>query len=451
MCSRRWMLGAMLFSSAAYLAEAGNSVVDVTQQGVVGDGQTDVTEALRSLLSRASAGQTLFFPSGEYVAPAGTTLYIDKSVKLLGEGAELVNLRLFFLADVDVDGLSLSEVDCLHHQSNPSACPAAGAMITAGYIGYPLTSVSIRNVNIATTRAYTGIELGYDQVANVNIDQFSIIDHELSAISIYGGEHIRISNGTIQGGMEPIVDDGIAISPYYGPISDVVISNVSAIQAADLVGLGSNLFFPVTNVSITNSTCRSTIACLFFRLGEESRPPAPYTQYSYVDGVTVDGIRDTDPNGERYQASVLLEARGGAAGRNISISNVVASSRPASPFGFRVQAFLDGGSQLHNVAFVNCSFDDSFNGAEHSPAAPGYPADEGIFLQTDATSRIDGLIVRNVHLAGTAYWGIDAGSASIASLQVINPDFHDIFLTQPGWSGSPFYIPNSVPTSVGGQ
>ncbi len=434
------------------LINQGDPTVNVTAQGVVGDGKTNVAIALQSLLSGASAGQTFFFPQGDYVAPAGTIIYIDKPVKLLGSGANLVNIRLFFLADPDVDGLSFTEVDCVHDQRNPGLCPVAGAMITAGYVGYPLSNISIRNVNLSTTRAYTAIEFGYDRVASATLDHFSIVDHELSAISIYGGTHIRITNGTIVGGgmsgAEGVVDDGIALSPYYGPISDVTISNVNASQTADLVGMGSDLFWPLTQVSILQSSCDRTLVCLYFRLGDVTPPPAPYAQYSYLDGITVDGILDLDPNGVRYQASVMFVARGGAVGRNISISNVSANSRAASPYGFRVQAFLDGGSTLQNVLFENCRFDDSLIGVPNNPAAPnfpvaGFPVAEGIYLQTDSTSSIDGLILSNLHVSGTAYWGIDAGNARVSNLQMINPDFTNVFLTQPGWSGPLVYIPGS--------
>ena len=425
-------------------AHAADPVVDVSTRGVIGDGQTKVADGLRSIIAGALPGQTVFFPKGKYVAEPGTVLYIDKALKFRGDSAELVNMRLFFLADVDLDGLSLTEVDCIHRQQNPSFCPAAGAMITAGYIGFPLTRVSIRNVEIATTRAYTAIEFGYDQVAGATIDHFSIVDHEMSAISIYGGEHIRITNGSIQGGPDAVVDDGIALSPLYGPISDVAISHVRAVQSADLVGIGSDLYWPLTNVSVDHSSCERTVVCLYFRLGDSSPAPAPYNRYSYVDGVKIDTVSDTDPQGERYHSSIMLVARGGSVGRNITISNLTANSRAASPYGFRVQAFLDGGSQLQNVILQNCAYDDSLAGAPNGPDAPGYIALEGVFLQTDGDSLIDGLKIGAMHLAATAYWGIDAGSARIANLQITNPDFQNIFLNLPNWTGTAFYLPNLV-------
>jgi len=435
-------------AARSHALDSSEATIDVTSRGLIGDGQTNITSGLRSLVASASAGQTLFFPKGDYSAPAGTIIYIDKPIKFLGDGANLVNVRLYFLADADLDGLSLTEVDCVHDQKSPATCPVSGAMITAGYVGYPLDNVSIRNVNISTTRAYTAIEFGFDRIGNATIDHFKIVDHELSGISIYGGKHIRITNGTIRGGADAVVDDGIALSPYYGPISDVIISNVSASQTADLVGIGSDLFWPLMNVSISQSSCDRTLVCLYFRLGDAARPPAPYAQYSYVDGITVDGVLDTDSNGERYQASVLLVARGGAVGRNIFVSGLVANARAASPHGFRVHAFLDGGSTLQNVILANCRFDDSLLGIANSPAAPGFPMAEGIFLQTDAASFIHGLTLAHVHLAGAAYSGIDAAGAQVANLQLINPDFTNVFLNQPERKGSSFYIP---PSSTNGR
>jgi hypothetical protein len=351
-------------------------------------------------------------------------------------------MRFVFLADVEINGIGLTEVDCMYDQSAPDVCPATGAMITIGYIGYPIHKALLRNITIHSSRAYTGIDMGYGPIENVSIQDFSITDHEGSAISIYGGQHIYIANGKIRGGAEDIVDDGVAISSYYGPISDVTVTNVSAEDTFDLVGIGANMYWPITAISVTNSTCKRTGACIYLKLGDEAPVPAPYTGYSVLDGLAINGITDEDPAGVRSQATVWLFAKQGAIGRNIRISGIRSVTRSASTYGLRAKIFLDGKSELHNVTFADLNMKDAHNGAAHGDSAAGYPPIEGFFIQTLDTSFISGLTLRDVQVDGAAYYGIDSGQGRVSGLVIDNSDFRNMYTALPNTQfTSPFYIP----------
>lgn len=431
----------MAFSAAMESVRAA-AVHDVQKEGVAGDGKTDATAALTKLFQRVHDGDTVYFPRGRYIAPRGTTFVITSRIRIVGDSAELRNMRFLFLADMEIRGLALIEVDCMYDQSAPELCPPAGAMITLGYIGYPIHKAVLRDMTLKFSRAYTGIDMGYGTIENVTIENFSITDHQASAISIYGGRHIYIANGKIRGGSEPIVDDGVAISSYYGPISDVTVTNVSAEDTFDLVGIGANMYWPIKGVSITQSQCRQTAVCIYLKLGDEAPVPAPYTGYSELDGLAVSGITDEDPTGIRSLATVWLFAKQGAVGRNISISGIDSLTRNQFSDGLRVKVFLDGRSELHNVTFADLDMRDAHSGALHGEQTAGYPPIEGFFIQTLDTSFISGLRLRNVRVDGAAYYGIDSGQGRVSGLVIEDPDFRNIYSAAPNTQfASPFYIP----------
>ena len=423
-------------------ATPATTVRNVQWEGVNGDGQTDVTAALRNLFQKVQDGETVYFPQGKYLAAPGTIYAIATKIKIVGENAELQNVRFLFLADMEMTGIQLTEADCMYDQSAPEACSPAGAMVTIGYIGYPVHQAVLRNVTLNFSRAYTGIDMGYGPLENVTIDGFSITDHEGSAISIYGGRNIYIANGTIRGGDEPIVDDGVAISSYYGPISDVTVTNVSAEDTFDLVGIGANMYWPINNISVANSRCKRTGACIYLKLGDEAPAPAPYTGYSELDGVTIHGITNEDTTGVRSQAAVWLFAKQGAIGRNIRISGINSVTRSSEIYGLGVKIFLDGKSELHDVTFADMDLRDAHSGGSHQDFAGGYPPVEGFFIQTLDTSFISGLTLRGVRLDGAAYCGVDADQGRVSGMVIDNSDFRNMYRALPNTPfASPFYIP----------
>ncbi len=382
---------------------------NVQLEGVPGDGVSDVTAALQHVFDTAGSGDTILFPAGTYVAKKQTEYYLTKPVRIAGDGAILRNIRLFFLANVELSGVTLTEDDCTYDPSDPSACPVAGAMITLGYIGYPITNASVRNVTLDYTRAYTGIDMGYGSVENVTIDNFQITDRATSAISIYGGKSIRISNGLIHGGDQPQIDDGVAISAYYGPISDVSVSHVVAEDTFDLVGIGSQMYFPISDIRVTDSGCRRTAACLYLKPGEDGD--------STLDGVTVDGVTDSDPDGSRYMTTILFVGGHKAVARNIRISRVSAYTRNHDKGGFRTKIYLNQSAKLENFSLSQLSMTDAAAGAQCNP---GFPPLEGVYVQTDGESLVNGLSLNDSQFDGVSLYAVDAGSANISNIQINN-------------------------------
>jgi hypothetical protein len=382
---------------------------NVQHEGVTGDGATDITAALQHVFDTVHNGDTIFFPAGTYAAKKQTQYVISQPIHITGNGAVLRNIRLFFLSDVELSGVTLRERDCIHDPSASSLCPGLGAMITLGYIGYPIHKAYLHNLALDYTRAYTGIDMGYGPVENVTIDNFQITDRATSGISIYGGKTIRISNGLIQGGDQPQIDDGIAISPAYGPISDVAVSNVTAQDTFDLVGIGAQMYFPMGGIKVNNSGCRRTAACLYLKPGEQGN--------STLDGVQIDGITDEDPGGVRYMTSILFVGQHAAVARNIQISRISAFTRNHDRSGFRVKIYLNQTARLESLALSQLSMIDAAAGGSSNT---GYPPLEGMYVQTDGAAHINGLSLRDSQFDGVSLYAVDARAANLTNLQINN-------------------------------
>ncbi len=399
----------LLVCSCALLRGQAAPGRNVQLEGVAGDGQSDVTAALRHVFDTAVSGETILFPAGTYVAKKQTQYYLTQPVHIVGDGAVLRNIRLFFLANVELSGVTLAEDDCTYDPSDPATCPVAGAMITLGYIGYPISKAFFHNLTLDYTRAYTGIDMGYGPLENVTIDNFRITDRATSAISIYGGKTIRISNGLIHGGDQPQIDDGVAVSALYGPISDISVTHVAAEDTFDLVGIGSQMYFPISGIQVRDSDCRRTAACLYLKPGEDGD--------STLDGVTIDGITDSDPVGARYMTTILFVGGHKSVARNIQISRVSAYTRNHDKSGFRTKIYLNQSAKLESLSLSQLTMTDA---AEGALCNPGFPPLEGVYVQTDGQSQVDGLSLTDSQFDGVSLYAVDAGSANVFNIQINN-------------------------------
>ena len=422
-------------------------IVNVVHEGVPNNGIGDARPGLTSVMFGLADGDTLLFPPGIYTAAAGTSLITTKRIFVSGAGATLRNIRFQFLSDVDFDGLRMVESDCSHDQVAPWVCPPAGAMISLGYIGYAIHHASFRNFSMAYTRAYTGIEMGFAVLENVLIENFAINDAALSGISIYGGSKIDIRNGVIRGNPRGMVDDGVAIASSYGPVADVTITGLDVQDAYDALGLGTLFYYPVTRIRATGIRCWRTVDCIFVKPGEELPLPATVSGYSYLDGLTVDDVVDSDPLGDRYQHTLLIVVRAGAVARNLHFSRILASTRSQMPWGMRMKLYVEGRSRVENLTVENASFTDLFAGAPNGPQAPGYPPLEGVYVQTDARSTVSGMTLRNVCMDGVALWAVDASNANLSGLNAEGLDLVN-FPATPN-RAYPFLVPVPFPQKGG--
>lgn len=437
--------GALMHTLAA-TSSSGGVTITVPQQssGFPSGPISDYTSILQNIFANAPQNATIQFLPGNYPVQAGTTYILRQSLKLVGQQqqnswqqfsgpqATLINARIHSLANVSISNLGFVEQDCTYTLSNPDACPPASPMISIGGAGYPITQASISNVSLNFTRAYTGIAFGYDQTQNVSINNFTITDHELSGITVLGGNNITISNGSITGGTSSNTDDGIALSSAAGELSNVSINNVQANNTSDLAGIGAEMYFPLHDISINSSYCQQTIVCIYVKAGNIAPAPSQYSGYSQLQRLTVNGILDMDPSGTRHRSSLWIYAEGGASASDITINNVFAWTRDALAMNPMLWIFTDASSKVDNVQLSNLSLQDRFAGAASSSSRPGYPAAEGLFLQDQGSNDISDVSLTNVSINGTAYYAIDSSQATVSDLSIANSTFTNIDVAAPG-------------------
>jgi len=420
------------------LALGGQSLLTVTVTPHNGDS----TAMLQNIFSTAPAGATINFLPGTYTVAAGTTFILMKPLTLSGiqnygyqqvsGQVTLVNARILSAANISINGINFIEQDCTYTSSNPSACPIASPMITLGASGYPITQASISNVTLQYTRAYSGIVFGLDKAENISISNFSITDHQLSGITALGGNNIRITNGTITGGIDVNVDDGIALYSATGELSNVTISNVIANNTADLIGIGSNLYYPTHDITISNSWCQQTIVCIYVKAGDSTPAPAPFSGYSQLQRLTINGITDFDLNGTRHFSTIWIYGKGGASVSGISISNVNTLTRSATLMSPNIWIFTDAASNVSNVQFTSFNMMDRFQGASNSSSRPGFPSAEGLYLVDQGYENISNVALKNVNMNGASYYAIDSSQAVVSGLSITNSSFLNFNVANPG-------------------
>jgi hypothetical protein len=305
-----------------------------------------------------------------------------------------------------------------------------------GLPGSTIQSASVENVSLNFTRAYTGIAFGMGATQNVVIDRFTIVDHEMSAITALGGNHIQITNGSITGGAEKNVDDGIALYAVYGPLSGVVVRNIQSQDNFDLVGIGALMYYPITGIQVSDSQCTRTAVCLYIKAGNPAPVPAGFPGYSQLSQLTISNITDSDPTGARYLSSIWITGAGGAAASGIAIDHVTANAWPAAPLTARIKLFTDPTSTLSNVTLSHLTF----LSPAPKPSAASRAA-EGINFQDQGSQNISGVNLTGVSIDGADYFAIDSSSAVVNNLTLDTSSFTHMNLANPG--GPMFLIPYS--------
>jgi len=244
-------------------------------------------------LQQAQDGDTVLFPAGTYSAPVGTTYLITKNITVTGPTtgtATLVNMRLFFYTPkVKMSNLTLTEKDCYSNEQNLKPCQPATPLIVLGAKGYPIQGATLTGLKLNFTRAYTGIALGYDVADNITMSNIQISDGDMSGITIYQGQNINLSGISITGSSTTWVDDGIAITSYLGPVSNLTVTLSEATYTADLIGFGAEMKYPMSSVTIENSSCSHVWYCLLNKTNIGSQQGQ--ANQADINGFTVSNLR----------------------------------------------------------------------------------------------------------------------------------------------------------------
>jgi hypothetical protein len=394
---------------------------------------------IQALLASAAPNATVQFPGGIITADVGTTIVVDKPITIAGNGTTLVNFRFIFLYDVQMSNLNFVERDCTFHSYAPTACTPGTPLVTVGYPGYPIQAATITKVKMDFGRAYTGIAFGLDLTENVTIENFDVVDNEMSAITAFGGRNVRISNGRIKGGATQNVDDGVALYAVYDELRDVVVENVHGNNVFDVVGIGALMYRKLTDVLVRNVSCTETTVCVYVKAGDQAPVPEGYEKYSELSNLTIRDVRDSDPEGKRYLSSIWVYAKGGAIAKDIQVSEVHAVSRASTSNTARIRIFSDDQSTLAGLHIFDSDFVDPLNAAPHSAQAPGRPITEGVFLQSLGINGIQRVTFSGVRIEGATHYGIDSDNAEVEGLRIQASEFTNMNTANP--SGPVFLIP----------
>ncbi len=369
-------------------SKAGNTVLDVTQCGVVGDGNTLNTDSLQQAIEHLSTcgGGRLYFPEGRYLTgslqlESNVVIYLEQGAVLLGstspydylgfdakqelkvnddhfdqaliyaDGAE--NIGIIGNGCIDGQGRELAlAIDSLHH---------TGELVDPYYNTYrkrPNTRPKLlfiqkcHNVDIHNTcfKNSAAWGLSFSLCSNVTLDSLRIENRAYwnnDGIDISDCKNVRISHCKVNS-----ADDGICLKSHHrGEWNDrITISQCKIISSASAIKFGTESSGGFKNVVIDSiqvkDTYRSAIAI-------ES-----------VDGAEIENVQVTNVHAVNTGNALFIRLghrSGDTPGylRNVTIKNVYAEI----PFG---RPDIDYDLRGPDITFFHNPFPSSISGI------PGY-------------------------------------------------------------------------------
>lgn len=124
--------------------KANENVINVKMHGVVGDGMTDDTDAIQSLINSAKSGDVLYFPTGTYLISSGLIIN-HKQIVLRGDNPTNWGYKYYNWSDRTKDNYSASVIKLKDGISNVTMLTITGASTNS--------DVSIENVKFASSSA----------------------------------------------------------------------------------------------------------------------------------------------------------------------------------------------------------------------------------------------------------------------------------------------------------
>lgn len=214
--TRIMTVAVLLFSLNGFCAR-----IDVTTANIVGDGSTDNSSALQTLVNNSSAGDVLYFPAGDYLF--STQVNIDKNISLVGESKQAVTLikqsnvggmiiGFAQASDAVVGGLSN-----LTFKGGNSTCGNGGASF-----GTSVRTASKFQVRNCDFKNFSQYGLAINNAENFFISDIRILDHGDTANS-----HASCMGFYIY---PKVVKKGAKISNIYSEISANCVCNTAAIK-----------------------------------------------------------------------------------------------------------------------------------------------------------------------------------------------------------------------------
>ncbi len=165
----------------------------------------------------------------------------------------------------------------------------------------------------------------------------------------------------------------------------------------------------VRNVAVTDVTADRCSSIAFFK------PGALIYDWrdGLIDGVRLERLKLTDERGERFACGIRMIAGRGAIIRNVVGRQIEIRARAMSQGKFPTSAIdlsiLAGAEARFEDIDLQMSFTDPFDGAEHGPAAPGYPVDHIVRVEKEGAGGMRRISL-DVSGRGSRFGGIYIGA-----------------------------------------
>jgi len=210
-------------------------------------------------------------------------------------------------------------------------------------------------------------------------------------VTVSYGNRIRISNGTITG-----ADDGINLKATVRETSDIVIENIIGINCANVFSIGTEVKFPVKNVTVNNIVGTNCVTLVWIKPGNVNYN----STNSLVENIVITGGSIQDTGGARYQRAIYITGAYTNRMKNITIANITANVRCFTTGTTRafVHVFPDNGSSIESLNIYNSNFRDANDGLV---AGTANQVMWGILLEPSAGGSISNAIFSGIEIYGT--------------------------------------------------
>ncbi|HTB63571.1 MAG TPA: glycosyl hydrolase family 28 protein [Opitutales bacterium] len=272
------LFAGFLLINASSLSAATNNIVDVTKNGVTGDGVTLNTASIQKAIDdcAAAGGGTISFPAGHYLTgtiqiKSNVTLHLDKDATLLGstDAADYRNLDPFIdgsghpLGDALIVALDATNVGIEGEGTVDGQSPKLKTKEKT-YSMRPFLvrwvrcqNVTVRNVHLINPGAWT---LNFFQTQGATIEGVTIRSRDLGmqnndGINLDSSANVQVRHCDVISGDDALVIKSTSASQ---PSHDITASDCQLSSHANAIKLGTESIGGFANISISDCQITNT-------------------------------------------------------------------------------------------------------------------------------------------------------------------------------------------------
>lgn len=226
-----------------------NEIINVKQFGVYGDGTTDDSTIIKSILENLNSGDVVYFPKGEYICETDIIISTN-NIRIYGDGRDISVINFNNNGSLTFNGNKVKIEDMGFNKQNKIEftkyhCTLKSCSINYGNIGLIMKNGYLNQI-LNCYIDFNKIGVVFEQESYQSIINDSVIDNNEIGVLIVGlSTGVRITNTSIEGNRNKTTNQGcgLAISSMN---CDVHLNNIwfeangETQDSCDVINIGKN-------------------------------------------------------------------------------------------------------------------------------------------------------------------------------------------------------------------